>query len=146
MLELLSNLLRRADAGRVGTPTVEAKRVLTSLTRRLRAEQVALDQLRRRRSALEDRVRQALAANADNVAAEGARAIASIENDEAARRQALARVDATLIRARQSLATERPQVEDLSDLSLEPACRVRAEDVLLRLRTTPAPTSQYASP
>jgi seryl-tRNA synthetase len=145
MLELLSNLLRRADAGRVGTPTVEAKRVLTSLTRRLRAEQVALDQLRRRRSALEDRVRQALAANADNVAAEGARAIASIENDEEARRQALARVDATLIRARQSLA-ERPQVEDLSDLSLEPACRVRAEDVLLRLRTTPAPTSQYASP
>jgi seryl-tRNA synthetase len=145
MLELLSNLLRRADAGRVGTPTVEAKRLLTSLTRRLRAEQVALDQLRRRRSALEDRVRQALAANADNVAAEGARAIASIENDEAARRQALARVDATLIRARQSLA-ERPQVEDLSDLSLEPACRVRAEDVLLRLRTTPAPTSQYASP
>jgi phage shock protein A len=102
--------------------------------------------LRRRRSALEDRVRQALAANADNVAAEGARAIASIENDEAARRQALARVDATLIRARQSLATERPQVEDLSDLSLKPACRVRAEDVLLRLRTTPAPTSQYASP
>lgn len=145
MLELLSNLLTGAKVGEAGM-TSETKRVLAPLIRRQRAEQIALDQLRRRRAALEDRVRQALAAHEDDVAADGARSIADIQNDEAARLQALARLDEGVARARQSPAIEHGQVDDLSDGTSNPTGRVRAEDVLVRLRTTSAPTTQYASP
>jgi len=148
MFELLSTLLRGSNLGPAGAKAGISE-VLGPLLRQQRAEQIALDQLWRRRSALEDRVRQAIAAHADEVAADGARAIAAIENDEATRRHALARIEEKIARLRGIAEMADRPIEDLDEdpaTRTEPTGKVEADDVLLRLRTTSAPTTQFASP
>jgi hypothetical protein len=148
MFELLSTLLRGSSLTPAATDA-EAGQALRNLLHQQRATQIALDQLWRRRSALEDRVRQAIAAHADDVAADGARAIAQIENEEATRRHALARIDEKITRLRRSAEMEDGPVEGLDEESTggtESTGKVEAEDVLVRLRSTSAPTTQFASP
>lgn len=205
MFELLSTLLRGSRARPVSAATgpvaddrlaqkitaaeagvTVAKRALAMLVRQQRAEQTALNLLRSRSSALEDRIRQAIAAECADQAANGARALADLENASTARRQTIARLDEKVTRLRQSLARGQRRLSDLRSGAaggeilvaddtepLEPSViagktdqwlaagsaedrlaavdplptpRVQAEDVLARLRNTPAPTSQYTSP
>lgn len=186
MFELLSILLGRRTAGAAGSAADHfgpeavhqktgvagarlnrARRALATLVRQQRAEMAALNHLRSRRSALEDRVRQALAADSNDVAANGARAIADLDNDEAARMRNLALLDEKIIGLRHAVAREHhglhdhrenpaEAIEDIGrwlarnpaeeDRSGVESGKVRVEDVLVRLRTTPAPTTQYSSP
>jgi phage shock protein A len=209
-IDLLNQKIREAEAGVTG-----AKHALATLIVRQRAEQTALSVLRSRKSALEDRVRQAMAGGSNDLAIQGATSIAELENEETARVETVARLDEKVARLRHSVEKAHRRVIDLrqgavtaraidierrsqrslnrslergsaaeeaealirriagqddpleqaeiveeidhslthrttEDLLAEagfgPATKVRAEDVLARLRTTPAPTTQYSSP
>jgi len=148
----------------------DARRDLAGLIRQQRIEQTGLSLLRRRQSALEDRVRQAMASGSIDLATDGARAIADIENQASVRMEALARLDEKVARLRHAMAVAQRQIADprqgsanaspadagppvlpIPDSSARSrlestAVLVRAEDVLVRLETTPAPTTQYLSP
>ena len=79
-IDLLNQKIREAEAGVNG-----AKQALATLILRQRAEQTALNLLRSRKSALEDRVRQAMGVGSTDLAMDGANAIAEMENEEAVR-------------------------------------------------------------
>jgi len=173
-VDRLGQNIRAAEAAENSTT-----RELGILIRQQRAEQTALNLLRSRQSALEDHVRQAMAEGSDDLATNGARALADLENDASVRLQTLARLDEKVARLRRLVANAHGRVSDLregvsgdgaagpddplpagrpvaeidassTDASVEdgvdPATRIRAEDVLIRLRTTPAPTTRYLSP
>lgn len=198
MFGLLSTLFKGINSGADGASTGQvaidpiraaeadestAKRELATLIRQQRTEQTAMDFLRSRQSALEDRVVQAMAAGRDDLATNGARAIADLVNQASVRMQTLARLDERVSRLRHSVSKahrriialrrgaagdsamgpedgpERSPVSPLPDPSADTsptdaptengfnaATTVRAEDILIRLRTTPAPTTQYLSP
>lgn len=203
-IDLLSQKIREAEGGVSG-----AKQALATLILRQRAEQTALNLLRSRKALLEDRVRSAITAGNNELAMEGASAIAEMENEEAVRAQTIVRLDERVTRLRHSVEKAHRRVVDLRqgaitaraidverrsqrslnrslnggsaideaealirrvadqddpleqagiveeiDQSLShkatedrlaeagfgPSTKVRAEDVLARLRTTPAPT------
>jgi len=203
-IDLLNQKIREAEGGVSG-----AKQALATLILRQRAEQTALSLLRSRKAALEDRVRSAINAGSNELAMEGASAIAEMENEEATRAQTILRLDERVTRLRHSVEKAHRRVVDLRqgaitaraidverrsqrslnrslnggsaideaealirrvadqddpldqaeiveeiDQSLShkttedrlaaagfgPSTKVRAEDVLARLRTTPAPT------
>ena len=203
-IDLLNQKIREAEGGVSG-----AKQALATLILRQRAEQTALNLLRSRKALLEDRVRSAIAAGNNELAMEGASAIAEMENEEAVRAQTILRLDERVTRLRHSVEKAHRRVVDLRqgavtaraidverrsqrsinrslnggsaideaealirrvadqddpleqaeiveeiDQSLShkttedrlaeagfgPSTKVRAEDVLARLRTTPAPT------
>jgi len=209
-IDLLNQKIREAEASVNG-----AKQALATLILRQRAEQTALSLLRSRKSALEDRVRQAMGVGSTDLAMDGANAIAEMENEEAIRAQTLARLDENVLRLRHSVEKAHRRVIDLrqgaitaraidlerrsqrslnrslqsgsaideaealirrvaeqddpleqaeiveeidqslthkstedrlAEAGFGPATKVRAEDVLARLRTTPAPTTQYSNP
>jgi phage shock protein A len=208
-IDLLSQKIREAEAGVNG-----AKQALATLILRQRAEQTALNLLRSRKAALEDRVRQAMSAGSSELAMDGARSIAEMENEESVRSGTIARLDEKVGRLRHSVEKAHRRVIDLrqgaitaraidverrsqrnlnrslqrgsaideaealirrvaeqddpleqaeiveeidqslthkstedrlADAGFGPSTKVRAEDVLARLRTTPAPT-QYSNP
>lgn len=107
-IDLIAQRIREAEAGVAG-----AKQVLATLIMHQRTEQQALDVLRARRAALEERARAALAAGNEPLAAEGAAAIAEMENEEAARRQTVARVEEKIVRLRHSVEKAHRRLVDL---------------------------------
>jgi phage shock protein A len=107
-IDLITQKIREAEAGVSG-----AKQALATLILRQRAEQKALDLLRGRKADLEDRVRQALAANNAELAMEGASAIAEMENEAMVRGQTVARLDEKASRLRHSVEKAHRRVVDL---------------------------------
>lgn len=107
-IDLITQKIREAEAGVAG-----AKQVLATLIMRQRSEQQALDMLRSRKASLEARVRQAIAAGNEGLAAEGAGAIAEMENEEAARQQTCARLEEKVVRLRHSVEKAHRRVVDL---------------------------------
>jgi phage shock protein A len=119
-IDLLTQKIREAEAG-----VNSAKQVLASLIMRQRVEQTALDLLRVRKAALEDRVRQALAANSDDLAMNGAKSIADLENEEVGRKETVERLNQKVSRLRQSVEKAHRRVIDLR----QGAVTARAIDV-----------------
>jgi phage shock protein A len=107
-IDLITQKIREAEAGVSG-----AKQVLATLIMRQRSEQKTMDMLCTRKATLEERVRLAIAAGNEALAAEGASAIAEMENEEAARRQTLARLEEKVVRLRHSVEKAHRRVVDL---------------------------------
>ena len=107
-IDLINQKIREAEAGVAG-----AKQVLATLILRQRTEQQALDVLRTRRASLEERARHALAAGNETLAAEGAAAIAEMENEEAARKLTVSRLEDKIVRLRHSVEKAHRRVVDL---------------------------------
>ncbi len=107
-IDLITQKIREAEAGFAG-----AKQVLASLILRQRNEQQALDVLRTRRNALEERARAALAAGNEALAAEAAAAIAEMENESAVRQETLQRLGDKVNRLRLSVEKAHRRVVDL---------------------------------
>jgi phage shock protein A len=119
-IDLINQKIREAEAG-----VNNAKQALASLIMRQRAEQKALDVLRGRKSAMEDRVRQALAAANEGLAMEGASALAHMENEGTARAETVARLNERVERLRHSVEKAHRRVIDLR----QGAVTARAIDV-----------------
>jgi phage shock protein A len=107
-IDLITQKIREAEAG-----VNHAKEALASLILRERAEQKALDLLRNRKTSMEARVRQALAAGSEALALDGANALAEMENEEAVRAETVARVGERVVRLRQSVEKAHRRVVDL---------------------------------
>jgi phage shock protein A len=107
-IDLLTQKIREAESGVNG-----AKRALATLIMRQRAEQKALELLRLRKTSLEERVRQALEAGNQDLALEGAGAIAEMENEEAIRNETVLRLEDKVKRLRQSVEKAHRRVVDL---------------------------------
>jgi phage shock protein A len=107
-VDLIDQKVREAEAGVAG-----AKRALAALILRQRTEQQAHDALRARIAALEDRVRKALAADDRALAAEGAAAIADMENELAQRTEVVSRLGDRVHRLRLSVEKAHRRVIDL---------------------------------
>lgn len=119
-IDLLNQKIRQAEAGVTG-----AKQALANLIMRQRTEQRALDMVRTRKIGLEDRVRDALAAGNDELAMEGATAIAELENEEDVRAETVLRVAEKVKRLRLSVEKAHRRVVDLR----QGAVTARAIDV-----------------
>jgi len=119
-IDLLNQKIREAEGGVNG-----AKQALATLILRQRAEQTALNLLRSRKAALEDRVRKAITAGSSDLAMEGAAAIAEMENEEAVRAQTILRLDEKVSRLRHSVEKAHRRVIDLR----QGAITARAIDV-----------------
>ena len=107
-IDLITQKIREAEAGVSG-----AKQALATLILRQRAEQKALDLLATRKTTLEDRVRQALAADNNDLALEGAGAIAEMENEALIRRETVDRLEEKANRLRRSVEKAHRRVVDL---------------------------------
>lgn len=107
-IDLINQKIREADQG-----VDNAKTALAALILRQRHEQKCLEQLSLRTGLLEDRVRQALAANQDSLANDGAAAIADLENEVATRRRTLDSLNERVSRLRLSVEKAHRRVADL---------------------------------
>lgn len=107
-IDLITQKIREAEAGVGG-----AKQALATLILRQRSEQTALDLLLTRKTTLEDRVRQALAAGNNDLAMEGAAAIAEMENEALIRQQTITRLGEKVTRLRHSVEKAHRRVVDL---------------------------------
>jgi len=107
-IDLLNHKIREAEAGVEG-----AKQALAALIIRERTERNRLDALSARKTSLEDRVRQALAADNEALALQGAEAIAQMENEMTVRAETLARLSERVSRLRLSVEKAHRRVADL---------------------------------
>jgi phage shock protein A len=107
-IDLITQKIREAEAGVGG-----AKQALATLILRQRSEQTALDLLLTRKVTLEERVRQALAAGNNDLAMEGAGAIAEMENEALIRQQTITRLGEKVTRLRHSVEKAHRRVVDL---------------------------------
>lgn len=119
-IDLLNQKIREAEAGVTG-----AKQALATLIMRQRTEQRALEMVQVRKIGLEDRVREAIAAGNEELAMEGATAIADLENEEDVRRETVARIADKVRRLRLSVEKAHRRVVDLR----QGAVTARAIDV-----------------
>ena len=107
-IDLLNQKIREAEAGVTG-----AKQALATLIMRQRNEQRALDLVRTRKIGLDGRVRDALAAGNEELAMEGATAIADLENEEDVRVGTVVRIEEKVRRLRLSVEKAHRRVVDL---------------------------------
>lgn len=119
-IDLLNQKVREAEAGVTG-----AKQALATLIMRQRNEQRALDMVRTRKIGLEDRVRDALGTGNEELAMEGATAIADLENEEDMRVGTVMRIEEKVRRLRLSVEKAHRRVIDLR----QGAVTARAIDV-----------------
>jgi phage shock protein A len=132
MLDLITTLIRGANARAVETATDHfaidlinqkireaqagvdaAKTALAALIMRQRHEDRVLEQLIKRRAVLEDRVRDAIVAGREDLAEQGACALADLENEATRRTAALAELRARVERLRHSVEKAYRRVADL---------------------------------
>lgn len=125
-VELIDQKIREA-----GEAQKAAKAGLAGLIQRERAEDRQIAALEARIGDLAGRARQALAAGNEPLAAEAAAAIAQMENELAVRRETLLRMQARVVRLRQSVETATRRLIDLKHGALM-ARTVQREQVLQR--------------
>lgn len=107
-IDLIEQKIREADAG-----LAAAKNTLAALIVRQRNEQQTLDRVEAQVADLEARVRQALANNRDDLATDGATAIAQLENERAVRRDTLAQLSSRIARTQSSVEKAHRRIIDL---------------------------------
>lgn len=107
-IDLITQKIREAEAG-VG----HAKTALAALIVRQRQEQSSLAQLKSRQASLEERVRLALQNGDEALAADGAAAVADIENEAAVRTTTLGSLNERVARLRKSVEQAHRRVADL---------------------------------
>ena len=107
-IDLIEQKIREADAG-----LAAAKNTLAALIVRQRNEQQTLDRLQAQIADLEARVRQALANGRDDLATDGATAIAQLENERAVRRDTLDQLQNRIARTQSSVEKAHRRIIDL---------------------------------
>ncbi len=107
-IELIEQKIRDAQAS-----FRAAKTTLATLMQRQRVEERAVEALDIRIADLTDRAAQALEAGREDLAQEGALAIADLENERAVRQQTLDRLEAKVTRLRHSLDRANRRIIDL---------------------------------
>ena len=107
-IELIEQKIREADRG-LGA----AKQTLASLILRQRTEEKILERLRRETADLEGRARLALSDGKDDLAADAAKSIAELENEQAVRRQTLELLTLRVVRTRGSIEKGTRRLIDL---------------------------------
>ena len=107
-IDLIEQKIREADAG-----LAAAKNTLAALIVRQRNEQQTLDRLQAQVADLEGRVRQALANGRDDLATDGATAIAQLENERAVRRDTLSQLANRISRTQSSVEKAHRRIIDL---------------------------------
>lgn len=107
-IDLIEQKIREADAG-----LVAAKNTLAALIVRQRNEQQTLDRVDAQIADLEARVRQALANGREDLAADGATAIAQLENERAVRKDTLAQLANRVMRTQSSVEKAHRRIIDL---------------------------------
>lgn len=107
-IDLIEQKIREADAG-----LAAAKNTLAALIVRQRNEQQTLDRLEAQIADLEARVRQALANGREDLAADGATAIAQLENERAVRKDTLAQLANRVTRIQSSVEKAHRRIIDL---------------------------------
>ena len=107
-IDLIEQKIREADRG-LGA----AKQTLASLILRQRTEEKILKRLRGETADLEGRARHALSDGRDDLAAEAAKSIAGLENEQAVRRQTLELLTLRIVRTRASIEKGARRLIDL---------------------------------
>lgn len=107
-IDLIEQKIREADAG-----LAAAKNTLAALIVRQRNEQQTLERLQAQIADLEGRVRQALANGRDDLATDGATAIAQLENERAVRRDTLDQLANRVARTQSSVEKAHRRIIDL---------------------------------
>ena len=107
-IDLIEQKIREADAG-----LAAAKNTLAALIVRQRNEQQTMERVQAQVADLEARVRQALANGRDDLAADGATAIAQLENERAVRRDTLDQLANRVMRTQSSVEKASRRIIDL---------------------------------
>jgi phage shock protein A len=107
-IDLIEQKIREADAG-----LAAAKNTLAALIVRQRNEQQTFDRLVAQIADLEARVRQALASGREDLATDGATAIAQLENEKSVRRDTLAQLANRIARTQSSVEKAHRRIVDL---------------------------------
>jgi phage shock protein A len=107
-IDLIEQKIREAEAG-----LAAAKNTLAALIVRQRNEQQTLDRVDAQIADLEGRVRQALANGREDLAADGATAIAQLENERAVRKDTLAQLAHRVMRTQSSVEKAHRRIIDL---------------------------------
>ena len=107
-IDLIEQKIREADAG-----LAAAKNTLAALIVRQRNEQQTFDRVVAQITDLEGRVRQALASNREDLASDGATAIAQLENERAVRRDTLNQLANRIARTQSSVEKAHRRIIDL---------------------------------
>jgi phage shock protein A len=107
-IELIEQKIRDADRG-----LEAAKQTLATLILRQRTEDKILERLRGDTADLESRARLALKDGKDDLAADAAKSIAELENEQAVRRETLELLNLRVVRTRASVAKATRRLIDL---------------------------------
>lgn len=117
----------------VETSLKAAKSTLASLIQRQRSERKLVDALNGRIATLTGRVTQALDAGQDALAAEGADALAIMENEMAVRCATLDQLEAKVIRLRSSVEAGHRRLIDLKQGAISARAVRREQDMQMRM-------------
>lgn len=127
-IELIDQKIREVDAS-----LAAAKATLASLIQRQRSEQKLADALTGRIATMTTRVSEALEAGNETIAAEGAEAIATMENELALRRETLDRLEQKVIRLRSSVEAGHRRLIDLKQGAISARAVRREQDIQMRM-------------
>lgn len=127
-IELIDQKIREVDAS-----LAAAKATLASLIQRQRSEQKLADALTGRIATMTTRVSEALEVGNETIAAEGAEAIATMENELALRRETLDRLEQKVIRLRSSVEAGHRRLIDLKQGAISARAVRREQDIQMRM-------------
>lgn len=113
-----------------------AKATLASLIQRQRAEQSQYSSLKSRIADLTKRASDALDNDREDMAAEAARAIASMENELTIRADTLCRLDQKVIRLRNSIESGHRRIIDLKQGAIQARAVRREQDIQMQMVRT----------
>ena len=130
-IELIEQKIREAQSG-----LKAAKVSLAGLIQRQRREADHVARLDARVSDMEMRVRDALKANKDALAKEGAAAIAQMENELNMRRETLRRLETRVLRLESSVEKAHRRMEDLKQGAIAARALRREQEMQVRLGHT----------
>lgn len=127
-IELIDQKIQEAETG-----LKAAKSTLASLIQRQRNEKKLLDALTGRISSLTGRVTEALDAGHEALAAEGAEALAAMENESALRRVTLEQLEQKALRLRASVEAGHRRLIDLRQGAISARAIRREQDMQMRM-------------
>ncbi|MEE9387315.1 MAG: PspA/IM30 family protein [Paracoccaceae bacterium] len=130
-IELIDQKIREGSAG-----LRAAKAALAGLIQRERSEVRQIKVIEKRVQDLISRATEALAAKRDDLANEAAQAIAHMENELTLRHETVSRLQARVIRLRQSVETTNRRIVDLKQGAVSARAIRQEQGIQARLNTT----------
>ena len=135
-VELIEQRIREAEAN-----LSAAKLTLASLIQRKRSEQRLADTLDKRIATLEDRAREALKADREDMAREAAQSIADMENERCLRQETIERLTSRIGQLQGSVETAHRRIIDLKQGAITARAVRREQTIQSRLNRSIAGSS-----